>query len=300
MNKARLQAAEARRRAADARRRAAEARRRAAEARLQAAEVSASFGEQAATTAVLLSHFQRLADLHERVWARLLASAELQDRYADGLAVSSGDAEPWAALMDAVAAAIGTPSAAVVLFGRQRGEAVAAASDATARAAHDLEFVLGEGPAHLAISDGQRVEVAGKELHRHWPQYGPAVAGLGVQAVVAVPLQPPARLGAVCAYSRDAAIGERVAAAAGRIADALPVTLAQAAGGAPPGDDVPGLPLFGETAFPSTVHQAAGMVSQQRGCGIADSLALLRARAFSSGCPAGEVAAAVLRGELRL
>jgi hypothetical protein len=43
------------------------------------------------------------------------------------------------------------------------------------------------------------------------------------------------------------------------------------------------LPRFGEADVAAVVHQAAGMVSQQCGCGIADALALLRARAFSAG-----------------
>jgi hypothetical protein len=42
------------------------------------------------------------------------------------------------------------------------------------------------------------------------------------------------------------------------------------------------------------------MVSQQCGRGIADALALLRARALSTGRPAEQIAADVLRGELRL
>ena len=52
--------------------------------------------------------------------------------------------------------------------------------------------------------------------------------------------------------------------------------------------------------FPAVIHHAAGMLSQQCGCGIGDALALLRARAFSVGCPAEEIAARVVRGELRL
>jgi len=105
--------------------------------------------------------------------------------------------------MDAVAAAIGMPSAAVILFGKGRLEAVVAASDTTARAAHDLEFVLGEGPAYLAVTRGQTVQVAGTVLCDRWPMYGSAVARLGVRAVIAVPLQPPAGLGAVCVYGNQ-------------------------------------------------------------------------------------------------
>ena len=88
--------------------------------------------------------------------------------------------------------------------------------------------------------------------------------------------------------------------AAGVIADALSLMLSQAGHDILSGDGVPALPLFGEADFPAGVHQAAGMVSQQCGCGPSDALALLRARAFADGRTAEEIAAAVLRGELRL
>jgi hypothetical protein len=306
----RRRAAEARQRAAEARQRAAEAQRRAAETRQWAAETqqhaaiaAVGAGPQAARLAVLLSQLRQLAAVQQRTAARQLVSAELQERYADHLSASlrhCGDVEQGSVFMAAVAAAIGMPSAAVILLGRQHGEAVAATSDATAQGAHDLEFVLGEGPVHLSISDGRRIEAAGADLRKNWPQYGPAVARLGVQAVVVAPLQPPAHMGAVCAYGSRPAISEKVATAVGRIADALPLTLACATGGPQPGDGVPGLPLFGDAGFPAAIHQAAGMVAQQCGCGISDALALLRARAFASGRPAEQIAAAVLRGELRL
>jgi len=287
------------------RRRSAEARQRAVRAEAAAAsfeERAASFGERAAA-ASLVQASMRAAALQRRIQARHLASARLQDRYADRLRAwlgRPGEPERRPLFIDAVAAAIGMHSATVILLGTQRGEAVIAASDAIARAAHDLEFVLGEGPAHFAVARGRAVQVAGTALCDRWPQYGPEVVRLGVQAVIAVPLRPPAHLGAVCAYDSQPTISEEAAMAAGAIADALPLTLSQAAHDRQPGDSVPALPLFGEADFPAAVHQAAGMVSQQCGCGIADALALLRARAFSAGRPAEEIAADVLRGELRL
>jgi hypothetical protein len=308
----RRRAAEARQRAAEARQRAAETQRRAAEIQQWAAETqqraaiaAVGAGPQAAQLTVLLSQLRQLAAVQQRTVARQLVSAELQERYADHLRASlrrcgDGDTEQRSVFMDAVAAAIGMPSAAVILLGRQHGEAVAATSDATARGAHDLEFVLGEGPVQLSISHGRRIEAAGADLRKNWPRYGPAVARLGVQAVVVAPLQAPAHMGAVCAYGSRPAISEKVATAVGRIADALPLTLACATGGSQPGDGVPELPLFGDAGFPAAIHQAAGMVAQQCGCGISDALALLRARAFASGRPAEQIAAAVLRGELRL
>jgi hypothetical protein len=284
------------------RRRSAEARRRAAYAQASAAR----FEEQAAlpSASVLVSQAcLRAAALQHQVQARHLAAARLQDQYAERLRAwlkHDGEPERQPVFIDAVAAAMGMPSATVILLGAQRGEAVIAASDATARAAYDLEFVLGEGPAHLAVACGQVVQVAGTALRDRWPQYGPAVVRLGVQAVIGVPLQPPARLGALCAYDSQPTISREATTAADMIADALPLTLSQATHDRQSGDGVPALPLFEETDIPAAVYQAAGMVSQQCGCGITDALALLRARAFSTGRPAEEIAADVLRRELQL
>jgi hypothetical protein len=244
----------------------------------------------------------RAAALQRRVQACHLGSAKLHEQCADrlrGRREGSVDPDRRPTFIDAVAAAIGMPSAAIILLAEERWEAVVAASDATARAAHDLEFVLGEGPAHLAAACGQTIQAAGTALGDCWPQYGPAVASLGVRAVIAVPVLPPTGLGAVCAYGSQPAISKDAAMAAIRIADALPLTLARVARGSWATDGAE-LPLFGEVGFPAAVHRAAGMVSQQCGCEITDALALLRARAFSTGRPAEEIAAGVLRGELHL
>lgn len=283
--------------------------RRSAEARRRAAYAEASAGrleEQAALPSVSASLSQaclRAADVQRGVQERHLAAARLQDQYADHLRArlgQAGEAERKPVFIDAVAGTIGMHSVTVVLLGAQHGEGVISASDAMARAAYDLEFVLSEGPARLAIAEGQGVQVAGTAVCNRWPQYGPAVARLGVQAVIAVPFQLPAGLGAVCGYDSQPAISEQAAVAAGQVADALPLILSQAGHGSRPGDGVPGLPLFGEADVPAVVHQAAGVVSQQCGCGIGDALALVRARAFSAGRPAEEIAAEVVRGDLRL
>jgi hypothetical protein len=201
------------------RQRAAEARRRAASAQA----VAARFGEQAALAPTSFSQAcLRVAALQRRAEACHLGSARLQEQCADrlrGWREWSGDRRRLA-FMDAVVAAIGMPSAAVILLAEQGWEAVVAASDATARAAHDLEFVLGEGPAHLAAACGRTVQVVGTALCDRWPQYGPAVASLGVRAMIAVPLLPPTGLGAVCAYGSQPAISRDAAMAAIRVADA--------------------------------------------------------------------------------
>jgi hypothetical protein len=282
------------------RRRSAEARRRAAYAEAGAAHLE----QQAALPFASLSQAcLRAAAVQRRVQERHLAAARLQDQYADRLRAGlerAGETERQPTFINAVAGAIGMHSVTVVLLGAQRDEGMIAASDEMARAAYDLEFVLGEGPARLAVARGQAVQAAGTAVPDRWPQYGPVVARLGVQALIAVPLQPPAGLGAVCAYDSQPTVSEQAAVGADGIADALSLILSQAARRSRPGDGVPGLPLFGEEDFPAVIYQAAGAVSQQCGCGIGDALALLRARAFSAGRSAEEIAADVVRGDLRL
>jgi GAF domain-containing protein len=136
--------------------------------------------------------------------------------------------------------------------------------------------------------------VGGPGLHERWPLYGPAVAGLGVRAVTAVPLQVPGNcLGALCVYSAAPVISDAVAAAAVRVADALTHTVLLPGRGSLDG-------LFGEADFRAEIHQATGMIAARCGCGIDDAQALLRARAFADGRSVELVARSVLRGETRL
>jgi hypothetical protein len=289
----RAQTAALQRRSADARERAE-----------RAAAWAARLEEQAALGAAPRSEaFTRMAALQRRVQERHLTSARLQDKYADRLCAwqeRADEPEPRPAFVDAVAAAMGMHSVAVVLHGTRHHEALIAVSDPIARAAHDLEFVLGEGPAHSAVARGKPVKVTDVAHYDPWPLYGPEVARLGVRAVLAVPVHPTARLGAVCGYGREPAIGQDVAAAADAIADALPLILSEAAHDRGLDEDDSALPLFRDADFPVVIHQAAAMVSRQCDCDIIDALALLRARAFSAGRPAEEISAAVLGGELRL
>jgi hypothetical protein len=282
------------------RRRSAEARRRAAHAEATAAR----FEEQAALPSATVPVSQaclRAAASQRHVQARHLAAARLQDQYAEWLRAwlkRDGEPERQPVFIDAVAAAIGMDSVTVILLGAQRGEAVIAASDATARAAYDLEFVLAEGPAHLAVARGRTVQVAGTALGDRWPQYGPAVVRLGVQAVIAVPLYLPARLGALCTYDGQPAISGEAATAADMITDALPLTLSQAA------------------HYPLRWRSRAAVVRRGRrpGCrpsGGRQGVTAVRVRhhrrprappgaGVFTGRPAEEIAADVLRGELRL
>jgi len=284
----------------DLRQWAAEERRRAA----QEAAVAARC-EQAAwmPTSFVLDRLRRAAT-HRRAEACHRAAARLHERRAARLQAQLERAEskmlrPGFAAATA-AAVLGMPSTTIILLDGQRAIAVLAASDATARAAHDLEILMGEGPVHALAGKSTPVRVAGPALCDRWPRYGPAVAELGVQAVLAVPLPPAGSLGALCAYTRQPAITDDAAATASRIAAALARALVTVppSQGYSKGDSA--LLRFGLTDDQAVVHQAAGMVSAHCHYGIGDALALLRARAFANGQPVEQVALAVVHDGLRL
>ena len=274
--------------------RAADELRRAARARALALSYEARSADGPESLRALRA---RLAALHRKMEERHQASALVHQLYAARM-------ESWLAgergqalrpvFMSAVAAAIGVRSATATVRGRHPSAVLAASSDATARAAYDLESVLGEGPAAAAAAEGVPVRLGGPAMHDRWPLYGPAVAELGVRAVTAVPLRVSSVcLGALCVYDAAPVISDAVAAAAGQVADALShIVLLPGQASAER--------LFGEADGQAAVHQAAGMVSARCGCGIDDAQALLQARAFADGQPVERVAKGVLRGEIRL
>jgi hypothetical protein len=242
----------------------------------------------------------RLGALHHRMEERHLATAQLHgllaarlDRWTDG---PEGALRP--VFMAAIASVLGASSALAVLHGRQHGAAVAGASDRIARAAHDLELVMAEGPTLEAARSGVPVTAAGIALADRWPRYGAAVAELGVHAVVAAPLGlPGTRIGALCALGREPDMGDEAALAAGRMADAFTRLLLQLAGLPRPDDDSLVLSLFDNMGYLAVVHQAAGMVSVHCDCSIEDAQDLLAMRAFAEGVPVADIATQVVTGQ---
>jgi ANTAR domain-containing protein len=245
----------------------------------------------------------RMAALHRRMEVRHRTSALLHELHAVRLEVwRAAGGEPAAppGFMSTVAAAIGVPSATAAMRGRRPATVVASSSDDIARAAHDLEVTLGEGPALAAMAEAAPVSAADEAMAERWPLFGPAVAELGVRTVHAVPLRSATVcLGTLCVYGQEPELRDVVAATAGQIAEAVTHTVLLGgedpdSGGLPPGQ------LFGSAEYQPRVHQAAGVVAAQCGCGIDDAEALLRARAFAESRPLADIAAAVLCGETRL
>ncbi|HKD88284.1 MAG TPA: GAF domain-containing protein [Streptosporangiaceae bacterium] len=201
--------------------------------------------------------------------------------------------------MRSVASQLGMSSSLAALGHKTGAIAVVAASDETARVAHDLELVMAEGPATDAAR-GAPVRAAGQALLDRWPRYGPAVAELGVQAVCAAPLRSRSRgIGVLCGYDRMPAISQQNLTATEVIADVLTEALLGMIDLTSQKDSF-SLAFLDESDCQSVVHQAAGMLSVQCECQVEDAADLLAAQAFADGKPVQEIALGIVQGrELR-
>jgi len=234
----------------------------------------------------------RMARAHRSTADCHLASARLHEDYASRLAGwAVGTSTPRPLFMTVVAAACGTTSAALTLVGATFDQLSLAASDEPARAAQELEFLLGEGPARDATREVRAVTASGPVMSDRWPGYGPALTELGIEEVSAVPLGMVGTcVGALTVF--DAAPRTTGTDTFASVADVLTRTMILT----PEGDPE----LFGGTDLRALVHQAAGMVAVQLDCPVADALELIKARAFADGVSAHSVAGRIVRGELRL
>jgi hypothetical protein len=177
----------------------------------------------------------------------------------------------------------------LTFVGADQGQPAVAASDEPARAAQELEFLLGEGPGREAAARRRAVSAAGRQLRERWPGYGAGLAELGIDEVAAVPL----RLQGGCIGSL-AVFDPLPGFAAGFVSVAEALTRTVVLG--PDADPE----LYGGTDHRAVVHRAADLVSAQAGHPVEDALELIKARAFSGGEPVHEVAVRIVRGELRL
>lgn len=270
-------------------------------ARLSAARAARHDGSAVTADPWQQQWHERFRDVYRRAEASHRMSAELHELIATRMEDHDERAAAPSALpvlMKVVAARLRAASAVVALSGKHQPMALTAASDATARRAHDLELVVAEGPATEAGRGRPLVMAAGPVLLERWPRYGPAAAELGIHAVCAAPLGTrDAVVGALCAYdATPATVPARAAIAMRMMADALTQILLGVADPADPDGQLRIMDYLDGSDLHSVVHQAAGMVSVQCGCRIDDALDLLAARAFASGRPARDIALEVLDG----
>jgi len=255
--------------------------------------------EQQLLTAVprLREYHRRMAAMHRQVQRQHAAAAAMHAAHAERLRVLADNPDRHHALprfMASVAEAAHAGGAAVTLFGPNLVETLSVGSDGTARAAQDLEFTLGEGPARDTMTHRRPIHATGVSLARHWPTYGPAIERLGIRAVAAVPVQlTGVPLGAMTFFDppqRDDFDGLRL------VADTVAAMLV-------PDDESAGTDvgaILAEADHRAVVHQATGIVSVQHDCAIPDALALIRARAFADDRTIAAVATDIVERTLRL
>ncbi len=242
----------------------------------------------------------RMAELHRSTERKHLAAADLHAAYADAVRLWVDRPRDTPTIpptfMAAVAKATGNRSMAVTLFGKDEAAVAVAVSDSVAEAAHDLEYVFGEGPSRAVMRASRTLNVWGEEaLSRRWPQFGPAAHELGVQAVVSARLGPAdAPMGALTAYRPDDEPDFAVTRSVGTVAEALTTTALHPAARLDAENGFPAHPLFHDVDLRIVVHQATGVVMTTHGCTAPDALALIRAHAFVRNESVTEVALAIV------
>jgi hypothetical protein len=175
-------------------------------------------------------------------------------------------------------------------------------TDGVSELIEEMQYTFGEGPCVDAYQLDQ--VVAEPDLadpaERRWPAFTPRVLAAGVRAVFAFPLRAGAvRLGALNLYRDTPGLltGEQHADAL-VVADVAARWVLEAQAGAPPGMVAGELEAGADFHF--AVHNAAGIVSVQKGISVTEALIRLRAHAFSSDRPLAQVARDVIARNLRL
>ena len=226
------------------------------------------------------------------------------DRLRRVLAALSAGGDGWssARLCGACPQIVGVSGAGVMLMSGDIPQGSLCATDEVSQLIEDLQYTFGEGPCVDAYQQDQVVaepDLAGP-VTRRWPGFTPSALDAGVRAVFGFPLRSgTVRLGALNLH-RDMPgplTGDQHADAL-VVADVAARWVLEAQAGAPPGTVAEELEAGADFHF--TVHNAAGIVSAQRGISITEALIRLRAFSFSSDRPLADVAQDVIARTLRL
>jgi hypothetical protein len=250
----------------------------------------------------LVESSRRAAEMHG-------ASARLQTAWAERLESYGGRMPAMGSaprFLAAVADVVGAASAAVVIWNEEHAVAAAIATDVRARAAVDVELVVGEGPAHAIASEGRPLVARAADLSAKWPAFAQATAAMPLTVIAAAPLESNGvSIGALTVFDPPwVAVEEHLAelqAVAGAVADSLTRDVVPADDGATQdvSDGLAGSSLLvGDRT--AVVHQAAGMVAAQTHCDPETALALIRARAFADDVSPTSLCERIIAGELRL
>ncbi len=169
-------------------------------------------------------------------------------------------------------------------------------------ALEDLQFTLGEGPCGDAYRTGVPVHAPRLDdaTFDRWPAFIEQAQAAGIGSVFAFPLAlRGANVGVLTLYQDlegDLSAQQNEYSIA--MSEVLTETILGLQQVSPPGELAAGLEEA--VSHRAQVHQATGMVSIQLGVSIPEALARIRAHAFATAQPVGEVAASIVGLGLRL
>ena len=173
-------------------------------------------------------------------------------------------------------------------------------SSAGARRGDELQATTGEGPGVDAHRTGRHVLAGDLERDVTWPAFGPAAVTAGIAAAFAFPLQVGAlRLGSLNLYRERAGDLEAEQVADALVLADISLNLLLSLQAQAPADELHHL-LQHQNDHGWEVHQATGMIAVQLGATLMEASVRLRAHAFATSRPLGEVAADVVARRLVL
>ncbi len=197
---------------------------------------------------------------------------------------------------------VGVTGAGVMLMSGEIPRGSLCTTDQVSELIEELQYTLGEGPCVDAHQKGNVVAEPdlADPVARRWPAFTPPAVQAGVRAVFGFPLRTgTVRLGALNLYRNlpGPLTGEQHADAL-VVADVAARWVLEAQAGAPSGTVAEELEAGADFHF--AVHNAAGIVSVQKGITVTEALIRLRAFTFSSDRLLADVAQDVIGHRLRL
>jgi hypothetical protein len=224
-------------------------------------------------------------------------------RTADGTEVAAGHI---ARICASCVLTLPVSGAAVSVMTTDGHRGVVFATDATARRLEDVQFTLGAGVGVDAFATGvvqliPDIGADGVPVKRS-STFLDAADELGVGALFAFPLRlGAASLGVLTLYRAETgSLDGRDLSRAVRLADTAAAALLDLMVNVPPDNTLTGQDGREAEFYRAEIYQAAGMVKEQLGVTIEVAMLRLRAYAFASGRPTGEVAHDIVNRQIRL
>jgi hypothetical protein len=216
---------------------------------------------------------RRMAAVHRQSERRHQAIADLYCSKALRSALNaetSAGARPFS-VMSEIAALAGARAAVLTMVDTQAFETLVVASDARARRAQDMEFILGEGPLRDVLAGRGPVAVDDLELNPHWQAYGPEIHALGFHGVAAVPLYLRGVIvGAMVLLDPERTVESGQRLTVEHLGNALVRVLS-----------TDGSAIWGSSSSRTDLVQAAELIALHYGGTLDDAIAMIRTRAIA-------------------